>query len=64
MGFLARLGQLCAQTEVLECKNPACLEKRSLMDLVAPACKWEAFRNWALVSMSCQATLRDLVGLT
>lgn len=57
MGFLSQLAQICIQAKVRDCNNPACLEKKKTMDLAAPKCGWPRFRDWALVSMSCQAAM-------
>jgi tetratricopeptide (TPR) repeat protein len=57
MGFLSQLTQLCIQSKVRECTNLACLEKKGILERIAPKCDWPSFRNWALVSMSCQAAM-------
>jgi tetratricopeptide (TPR) repeat protein len=57
MGFLSQLAQLCIQAKVRDCTKKDCLAKKKAMDLAAPKCKWSKFRNWALVSMSCQAAM-------
>lgn len=56
MSFLSQLAQLCIQVKVCACVNPKCLAKEA-MDLAASKCDWSRFRDWALVSMSYQATM-------
>jgi hypothetical protein len=63
-GFLNRLGQLCVEARIRDCKNENCLKiRRSLAKVVGP-CDWERFREWALVTMSCQASFTHPQKLT
>ncbi|UKZ65406.1 uncharacterized protein TrAtP1_006601 [Trichoderma atroviride] len=59
VGFLSHLAHLCIEARLQKCSRSSCLEERARMDRVAPDCRWAAFREWALVSMSCQASMRD-----
>lgn len=63
-GFLNRLGQLCVNAEIRECRSQACLGNKQLIQNVAPACEWRCFRDWAIVAMSCQASFTDKQRLT
>jgi hypothetical protein len=54
VGFLTQLGMLCAEAKVQNCENERCCDRKRVMDKAAPACDWKAFRDWALVAMSCQ----------
>ncbi|RYO99772.1 hypothetical protein DL766_001475 [Monosporascus sp. MC13-8B] len=64
VGFLTQLGLLCAAARVRECSNKACSEMRKAMDQTAPTCRWTAFRNWAIVALSCREELEQGVGGT
>jgi tetratricopeptide (TPR) repeat protein len=54
VGFLTQLAQLCIEAKIRDCRNTVCTEKRKTMEKAAPPCNWKAFRDWALVAMSCQ----------
>ncbi|KXX80207.1 Kinesin light chain [Madurella mycetomatis] len=64
VGFLTQLGLLCAAARIRECSNKDCSETRKAMDRTAPACRWTAFRNWALVALSCREKLEQGMGGT
>lgn len=64
VGFLTQLGLLCAAARIRECSNKNCSEMRKAMDQVAPACRWTAFRHWALVALSCRERLEQGIGST
>jgi len=57
VGFLTHLGLFCTSAKVHDCTSTRCREVFAVMEKAAPACSWAAFRHWALVAMSCQATL-------
>lgn len=59
MGFLSQLAQLCVQFKLYHCDHARCVETRQVMDNCAPDCDWYSFREWALVTMSCQASLDE-----
>lgn len=54
VGILSLLGLLCIESKVRDCRNKRCINKRMAMENTAPTCGWKAFRNWALIAMSCQ----------
>lgn len=57
MGFLSQLAQLCFHAHIKPCGRDECEKKKAVMANSAPQCNWTAFREWALVIMSCQATM-------
>lgn len=59
MGFLSHLAQLCVHSELHSCTNPSCVRAVEAMSRLAPECDWKGFREWALVAMSCQASMND-----
>ncbi|KAI0892006.1 hypothetical protein F4806DRAFT_282872 [Annulohypoxylon nitens] len=58
LSVIPLLGILCQDARVGACQHAVCLEEKEAMASIAPGCSWEAFRDWALVAMSCQATSR------
>ena len=63
-GILNRLGQLCVEAKIRDCKNETCLRNRQSLAKVVGPCEWESFRKWALVIMSCQASFTHRQKLT
>jgi hypothetical protein len=63
-GFLNRLGQLCVAAEIRDCKNDTCLSTRQSLEEVVGPCEWRSFREWALVTISCQASFTHQQKLT
>ncbi|KAH8689732.1 hypothetical protein GQ44DRAFT_833103 [Phaeosphaeriaceae sp. PMI808] len=53
-GYSLLLGHICAAAELRQCERKECVEKRKIMEQVAPECKWRGFRDWAVLAMSCQ----------
>ncbi|GAB1314547.1 hypothetical protein MFIFM68171_04757 [Madurella fahalii] len=59
MGFLSRLAHICTQAQIQSCARESCDRTKKAMDSVAPRCNWAVFREWALIAMSCQASMND-----
>ncbi|CCC05557.1 hypothetical protein SMACR_09543 [Sordaria macrospora] len=59
MGLLSQLAQICVHANIKDCRRQKCLDEKAAMDRSAPRCNWTAFREWALVTMSCQAAMSD-----
>ncbi|KAK4224278.1 hypothetical protein QBC38DRAFT_515408 [Podospora fimiseda] len=59
VGFLSQLAYLCIEARVRRCEHGACVTTKKPMSITAPRCDWAAFREWALVSMSCQAGMGE-----
>ncbi|RSL74124.1 hypothetical protein CEP53_000438 [Fusarium sp. AF-6] len=52
--FLNALGAICKRSELKHCQNTKCLHIAQRVSLAAPQCAWAAFREWAVVAISCQ----------
>ncbi|KAL8339741.1 hypothetical protein RB601_006043 [Gaeumannomyces tritici] len=57
MGFPSQLAQLCILAKLQTCGRDSCAAVKQAMDATAPTCGWTAFREWAIVAMSCQAAM-------
>jgi len=55
-GFSLLLAHICVAAKLRQCERKECIEKRKVMEQVAPECEWRGFRNWAVLAMSCQQT--------
>lgn len=55
--FFSLLGHICTAAKIRECQRKKCLDIRAVMEVAAPACDWQDFRDWAMVAMSCQQAL-------
>lgn len=62
--FLNRIARLCIESWIWECKNASCIENRERVSRVAPSCEWDCFREWAITTMSCQASMEHRQRLT
>jgi hypothetical protein len=62
--ILRLLGTICLESGLSDCKNQGCTTTRNNMSLIAPACEWKEFRDWALVAMSCQHNFSNHVKLS
>jgi len=52
--FFTLLGHACAGAKIRDCQSKKCLEIRAAMEVTAPTCGWQEFRDWAMIAMSCQ----------
>ncbi|KAK4463042.1 hypothetical protein QBC42DRAFT_223704 [Cladorrhinum samala] len=57
--FLSQLAYLCIEARVRRCSHGPCVAVKQTMAVTAPDCGWTAFREWALVCMSCQAGMGE-----
>ncbi|RTE84422.1 hypothetical protein BHE90_000969 [Fusarium euwallaceae] len=55
--FLNALGAICKRSELQHCQNTKCVHVAQRVRLAAPQCTWTAFREWAVVAISCQYTM-------
>ncbi|KAI1739503.1 hypothetical protein F4680DRAFT_421742 [Xylaria scruposa] len=55
-GFIQDLRRLCLEASIYRCDATNCRTRRNeTIKKTAPKCSWVAFRDWAIVLMSCRA---------
>lgn len=62
--FLLQIAYLCVRAKLRLCRHQPCVEMKDRMRSTAPSCDWAAYREWALLAMSCQAAMGEHLKLS